>query len=95
MERALVLNGGCALSLQHQGVKPAGPPITPAGMATLKARYDHLLGTERPAIVEMPEQTEVVRTETFAPLLHVVPYADFDEAVAMLKQEALPPDLKG
>jgi transcription elongation factor GreB len=28
-------------------------PITPAGLATLKARYDHLLGTERPAIVEI------------------------------------------
>ena len=30
-----------------------GPPITPAGMAALKARYDHLLGTERPEIVEI------------------------------------------
>ena len=30
-----------------------GPPITPAGMAKLRARYDHLLGTERPAIVEI------------------------------------------
>ncbi len=29
------------------------PPITPAGMAALRARYDHLLGTERPAIVEV------------------------------------------
>ncbi|WP_336977868.1 GreA/GreB family elongation factor [Altererythrobacter fulvus] len=28
-------------------------PITPAGLAALKARYDHLLGTERPAIVEI------------------------------------------
>jgi len=34
-------------------MKPAGPPITPAGMAALRARYDHLLGTERPAIVEV------------------------------------------
>ena len=34
-------------------MKPAGPPITPAGMAALKARYDHLLGIERPAIVEI------------------------------------------
>ena len=33
-------------------MKP-GPPITPQGMATLRARYDHLLGTERPAIVEV------------------------------------------
>ena len=30
-----------------------GPPITPAGMAALRARYDQLLGTERPAIVEV------------------------------------------
>jgi transcription elongation factor GreB len=34
-------------------MKPAGPPITPQGMAALKARYDQLLGTERPAIVEI------------------------------------------
>ncbi len=34
-------------------MKPQGAPITPAGMAALKARYDHLLGTERPAIVEI------------------------------------------
>ena len=34
-------------------MKPQGPPITPAGYASLKARYDHLLGTERPAIVEI------------------------------------------
>ena len=33
--------------------KPDGPPITPAGFAALRARYDHLLGTERPAIVEI------------------------------------------
>ncbi|KHL26053.1 transcription elongation factor GreB [Croceibacterium mercuriale] len=26
-------------------------PITPAGLSALKARYDHLLGTERPEIV--------------------------------------------
>jgi transcription elongation factor GreB len=32
-------------------MKPDGPPITPAGLAALRARYDHLLGTERPEIV--------------------------------------------
>ncbi|MGQ7829380.1 transcription elongation factor GreB [Altererythrobacter sp. Z27] len=30
-----------------------GDPISPAGMAALKARYDHLLSTERPEIVEI------------------------------------------
>ncbi len=34
-------------------MQPDGNPITPAGMAALRARYDHLLGTERPAIVEV------------------------------------------
>jgi len=29
------------------------PPITPEGMAMLRARYDHLLGVERPEIVEI------------------------------------------
>jgi len=32
---------------------PASNPISPAGLAALKARYDHLLGSERPAIVEL------------------------------------------
>jgi transcription elongation factor GreB len=34
-------------------MKPNAPPITPTGLAALRARYDHLLGTERPAIVEI------------------------------------------
>jgi aldehyde dehydrogenase (NAD+) len=37
----------------------------------------------RPAIVEMQTQTDVVRTETFAPILYVLPYEDFDEALAL------------
>ena len=32
-------------------MKPPENPITPAGLAVLRARYDHLLGTERPEIV--------------------------------------------
>jgi aldehyde dehydrogenase (NAD+) len=35
----------------------------------------------RPALVEMPGQTDVVRTETFAPILYVMPYTDFDEVL--------------
>ena len=34
-------------------MQPQGQPITPAGMAALKARYDQLLETDRPAIVEI------------------------------------------
>jgi len=36
-----------------------------------------------PALVEMPEQSEAVRHETFAPILYVLTYDDFDEAVAL------------
>jgi aldehyde dehydrogenase (NAD+) len=37
----------------------------------------------RPAIVRMPEQTDVVREETFGPILYVLGYDDFDEALAL------------
>ncbi len=37
----------------------------------------------RPAIVAMPGQTEIVRRETFAPILYVMRYRRFDEAVAL------------
>ncbi|MDD5029075.1 MAG: aldehyde dehydrogenase family protein [Rhodoferax sp.] len=36
-----------------------------------------------PAIVEMPAQTEVVRHETFAPILYIMGYDQFSEAIAM------------
>ncbi len=35
-----------------------------------------------PAIVEMPSQTEIVREETFAPILYVMRYRELDEAIA-------------
>jgi aldehyde dehydrogenase (NAD+) len=34
-----------------------------------------------PAIVRMPEQTEIVRDETFAPILYVMEYSDITEAI--------------
>ncbi|WP_395650253.1 aldehyde dehydrogenase family protein [Brevundimonas sp.] len=45
----------------------------------------------RPAIVRMPGQTDVVRHETFAPILYVVTWKTFDEAVEM--QNAVPQGL--
>jgi len=35
----------------------------------------------RPALVSMPGQTDVVRRETFAPILYILPYDTFDEAI--------------
>jgi aldehyde dehydrogenase (NAD+) len=37
----------------------------------------------RPALVEMPRQTDIVREETFAPILYVIPYRTLDEAIAI------------
>jgi len=37
----------------------------------------------RPALVRMPNQTNIVATETFAPILWVLEYDDFDEAIAL------------
>jgi aldehyde dehydrogenase (NAD+) len=36
-----------------------------------------------PAIVRMPAQTDVVRQETFAPILYVLTYSELDEAIAL------------
>ncbi|HVI32328.1 aldehyde dehydrogenase family protein [Phenylobacterium sp.] len=37
----------------------------------------------RPALVEMPEQAEVVRRETFAPILYVMKYRDLADAIRL------------
>lgn len=45
----------------------------------------------RPAIVRMPEQTTIVRHETFGPILYVMTWRDLDQAIAM--QNAVPQGL--
>jgi len=37
----------------------------------------------RPALVEISAQTETVKHETFAPILHILKYHDLDEAIAL------------
>ena len=37
----------------------------------------------RPAIVRMPEQSAIVRHETFAPILYVMTWRELDQAIAM------------
>lgn len=44
-----------------------------------------------PAIVTMPEQSAVVRHETFAPILYILKYSDFEDALDM--QNAVPQGL--
>lgn len=37
----------------------------------------------KPAIVEMPKQSAIVKTETFAPIVYIMKYSDFDDALEM------------
>ncbi len=37
----------------------------------------------QPAVVRMPQQTEIVTRETFAPVLYLIPYQDLDDAIAV------------
>jgi aldehyde dehydrogenase (NAD+) len=39
----------------------------------------------RPAIVEMPSQTAIVKHETFAPIMYVLKYTDFNDAIEQLR----------
>jgi aldehyde dehydrogenase (NAD+) len=52
------------------------------GGRALAERFPHAAYV-RPAIVEMPKQGELVRRETFAPILYVLRYRDLDEALAL------------
>ncbi len=37
----------------------------------------------RPALVEMEKQTDIARKETFAPILYIMPYQNFEDAIEM------------
>ncbi len=59
-----------------------GGDVVAGGDRALADRWPDAWYAE-PAIVRMPSQTDVVRQETFAPILYVVAYRDLDEALAL------------
>jgi aldehyde dehydrogenase (NAD+) len=60
------------------GVVHGGEPVVgPGDGAPVGGAY------ARPALVEMPAQTEIVRRETFAPILYVMRADDLNEAIAL------------
>ncbi len=61
---------------QEQGGKVFG------GERILQDKYPEAFYV-RPALVQLSEQTEIVRQETFAPLLYVMPYVVFADALEM------------
>ncbi len=68
-----------------QAVEQGGEVIVGGGRVDRDGVY------VRPAIVRMPAQTAVVEHETFAPILYVLTWSDFDAAVEM--QNAVPQGL--
>ena len=68
-----------------QAVEQGGQIIVGGARVEGEGAYVH------PAIVRMPAQTAVVEHETFAPILYVMTWSDFETAVAM--QNAVPQGL--
>jgi aldehyde dehydrogenase (NAD+) len=56
--------------------------VVHGGSRTLADTYPNAAYVH-PAIVEMPSQTDIVCQETFAPILYVMKYSAFDEAIAL------------
>ena len=59
-----------------------GGEIVVGGRRALEDRWPDAWYAE-PAIVRMPAQTDVVRQETFAPILYALSYEELDEAIAL------------
>ncbi|MBV8091961.1 MAG: aldehyde dehydrogenase family protein [Acetobacteraceae bacterium] len=64
-----------------QQAKEAGGAVH-GGERVLADRYPDAYYV-RPALVEMPQQTELVRHETFAPILYVMRHRDLEQAVRL------------
>lgn len=62
--------------------KTQGGSVVTGGDRVLADEYPEAYYVE-PVIIRMPEQTPVVCEETFAPILYVMTYRDFDEALEM------------
>lgn len=60
------------------------------GGRVLESSYPNAFYAE-PALVKMPQQTEVVMQETFAPILYVMPYEEFSQV--MQEHNAVPQGL--
>jgi aldehyde dehydrogenase (NAD+) len=84
-----VLVGPLIDSASYQGFFDALAAAQADG-GTLVAGGDRVLANDaadayyvQPAILSMPAQTDIVAAETFAPILYVLSYDTFDEAIAL------------
>ncbi|TDE94861.1 aldehyde dehydrogenase family protein [Occultella glacieicola] len=69
------------LAALEQARAEGGTVVTGGEAHALPAAPDAAYVT--PALVQMPAQSPIVHTETFAPILYVLGYSDLDEAIAM------------
>jgi aldehyde dehydrogenase (NAD+) len=65
-----------------ESARADGGEVVVGGGRALAERWPDAWYAE-PAIVRMPAQTDVVREETFAPILYVLEYRELDDAVAL------------
>ncbi|GAA0315596.1 L-piperidine-6-carboxylate dehydrogenase [Psychrobacter aestuarii] len=70
-----------AMQTALSNAKDSGGSVT-GGARVLVDKYPDAYYV-KPAIVELDEQNDVARNETFAPILYVMTYTDFDDALAM------------
>jgi aldehyde dehydrogenase (NAD+) len=70
-----------AMAAALDKARAAGGTVT-GGERVLADRYKDAFYVT-PALVEMPAQAEVVRSETFAPILYVMTYETFEQAIAL------------
>ncbi|MCG2573215.1 aldehyde dehydrogenase family protein [Acinetobacter sp. ME22] len=61
--------------------KEAGAEVF-GGVRVLEEQYPNAYYVQ-PAIVEIAEQNDIVKTETFAPILYVMGYEDFEDAIEL------------
>jgi aldehyde dehydrogenase (NAD+) len=64
-----------------QAVRDQGGKVL-FGQRVLEATYPDAYYVT-PALVQLQSQVEIVRAETFAPILYVIPYTTLDDAIAM------------
>ncbi|SUO97062.1 L-piperidine-6-carboxylate dehydrogenase [Suttonella ornithocola] len=69
------------MQAQLEKAKASGATVT-GGERVLADKYPKAYYV-KPAIVEVSQQDEVVKTETFAPILYVMTYNDFEDAIEL------------
>jgi aldehyde dehydrogenase (NAD+) len=65
----------------QQARADGGEVVSGGGRRPVAGRDDAFYA--EPALVRMPAQTEIVRRETFAPILYLISYGELEEAIAL------------